>query len=235
VEEKGGLVLAALMTPPHKLIVYGRRGDLSRGARRLIGDLIGDGWDVPGVLGPAEAAKAVVGAWSAVTGQCAVLERQQRVHELRELKVGTLAPGRLRLAVAGDIELVTRWRHDFVIGIWGTADWAESERAIRRRVESRDVYLWDDGCPVSMAVKTRPTKRCITVSYVYTPPEERCRGYATACVAELSRTLLAAGWESCALFADVTNAPANRVYRRIGYVPVCDYEEYTFAGRGRRA
>jgi hypothetical protein len=52
VEDERGLVLAAMMTPPHKLVVYGHRGDLDAGARALAGDLVSGGWEVPGVLGP---------------------------------------------------------------------------------------------------------------------------------------------------------------------------------------
>ena len=36
VEDQGGLVLAALMTPPHKLVVYGHKGDVVGGARALV-------------------------------------------------------------------------------------------------------------------------------------------------------------------------------------------------------
>ena len=33
VQDDGGLVMAAVMTPPYKLVVYGHRGDLKEGAR----------------------------------------------------------------------------------------------------------------------------------------------------------------------------------------------------------
>jgi predicted GNAT family acetyltransferase len=77
-------------------------------------------------------------------------------------------------------------------------------------------------------MKTRPTRRGVSVSYVYTPPELRGKGYATACVAELSRQLLQSGWEFCTLFVDVANLPACRAYQKIGYSLVCAYEEYHF-------
>ena len=64
---------------------------------------------------------------------------------------------------------------------------------------------------------------------VYTPPALRGRGYATACVGALSRLLLDAGWALCALFADVANLAANRVYERVGYRPVCEVDEILFS------
>jgi predicted GNAT family acetyltransferase len=112
--------------------------------------------------------------------------------------------------------------------IFGEADREEARQAAGLGIEDENTYLWEDEKPVSLAMKSRPTRNGVSVTLVYTPPELRGRGYATACVGELSRLLLESGWEYCALFADVTNVAANRVYRRIGYKPVCDHDEYVF-------
>jgi predicted GNAT family acetyltransferase len=230
VEDEHGLVLAAMMTPPHNLVVYGHQGDLDRGTRILIEALLAQGWYVPGVLGPSDVATRVAQRWAGGTGRTCRLKGRQRVYELREVESPVPERGGLRLATEGDVELVAQWRHEFHRGIFGEADQEESIQGARSRIGNGDVYLWVDGQPVSMAMKTRPTQNGISVTLVYTPPALRGRGYATACVGELSRLLLASGWTFCALFADVANAPANRVYQRIGYRPVCDYDEYTFLG-----
>ena len=60
------------------------------------------------------------------------------------------------------------------------------------------------------------------VGYVYTPPEERGRGYATGLVAELTREALASGRRSAFLYTDLANPTSNAIYARIGYVPVRD-------------
>ena len=228
VGDEKGLVLAAMMTPPHKLVVYGHQGDLDGAARLLAEDLVGGGWKVPGVRGPTEVARSVAQSWARSTGQRCELERQQRVHMLR--KAGRPLPerGRLRLATPADIELATEWRYAFDIAVFGQADREAARQAAEHRIGEGDLYLWEDERPVSMATKTRPTRNGISVSLVYTPPQWRGRGYATACVGELSRLLLASGWGYCALFAEVANAAANRVYQKIGYQPVCEYEEYAF-------
>ena len=230
VEDETGLVLAAMMTPPHKLVLYGHQGDLDEGARVLAEELAAEGWRVPGVMGPREVASRFAARWAEVTGARCRLERRQRVYELRA--VGTPVPerGRLRVATAADVEWVAAWHCEFHETVFGEAEPEEARRVAQLRIESEDIYLWEDRRPVSMAMKTRPTSNGISVSLVYTPPELRGRGYATACVGELSRLLLASGWEHCALFADVCNAAANRVYQRIGYQPVCDYDESVFVG-----
>jgi hypothetical protein len=68
----------------------------------------------------------------------------------------------------------------------------------------------------------------VSVGPVYTPPERRGRGYATACVAALSQTILDEGWAFCTLFTDLANPTSNSIYQKIGYHPVCDFAEYRF-------
>ncbi|MFC2037593.1 GNAT family N-acetyltransferase [Chloroflexota bacterium] len=228
VEDHHGLVLTAVMTPPHKLVVVGHRGDLEAATAILVKDLVGEGWQVPGVLGPSEVAKGVAERWAEVarTGSC--LERRQRVYELREVMSPVPERGSLRLAREAEIELVAQWWVAFHIDVFGEADREGAWNAAELRIGNGDIYLWEDRMPVSLAMKNRPTRSGISVSLVYTPPEQRGRGYATACVGELSRALLASGWGYCALFADLSNAAANRMYQRIGYRPACDYDEYAF-------
>jgi len=228
VEDETGLVLAAIMTPPQKLVIYAHQGDVDGGTRALVQDLVRAAWRVPGVLGPSEAAARVAKAWSALTGRGTRLERRQRVYELRKVLTPVPERGKLRPATEADIDLAAQWWYEFHVEISGEADREEASQSARFRIEQGDVYLWDDEGPVSLANKTRPTRRGISIGPVYTPPELRRRGYATACVGELSRLLLASGREFCALFADLANPTSNHIYQEIGYRPVCDYDEYTF-------
>ena len=232
VEDEHGLIVAALMTPPQKLVVYGHQGDLNGGTRILVKELVGAGHRVPGVLGPSEVAQKTAERWEEVTGEAHVLEQRLMVYELREVLRPVPERGQLRLAMETDVELASRWSYEFTLEVFGRADREEAGRAARLRIGQGEIFLWEDGQPVSMAMKTRPTRRGISVGGVYTPPECRRRGYATACVGELSRLLLGAGSEFCALFADLSNATPNRVYQSIGYRPVCDYDEYVFLRDG---
>lgn len=228
VEDETGLILAAVMTWSRKLVVYGHQGDLGGGTRTLVQDLVGEGWGVPGVLGPSDVAKGIAKRWAAVTGGGFDFERRQRVHELREVTSPTPERGRLRLARESDIDLVAGWWYGFHYEIFREADRKAAQLAADGRIEEGDIYLWEDQGPVSMAMKTRPTRSGISVSLVYTPPELRGRGCATACVGELSRLLLDSGFRFCALFADVSNAAANHIYQSIGYEPITEYDEYVF-------
>jgi hypothetical protein len=66
------------------------------------------------------------------------------------------------------------------------------------------------------------TPNGIRIGPVYTPPEERGRGYASRLTAYVSETLLAEGHRFCFLYTDIDNPTANDIYQQIGYRPVTD-------------
>jgi len=107
--DEHGLVLAAIMTPPHNLIVYAHRGDLEGATAILVRNLVSEGWPVPGVLGPSEVAREIAQRWAQVTGREGRLERRLQVYELREVISPVPERGRLRPATEADIESVARW------------------------------------------------------------------------------------------------------------------------------
>jgi predicted GNAT family acetyltransferase len=80
-----------------------------------------------------------------------------------------------------------------------------------------------------MATKTFPTDNGMTVGGVYTPPELRGKGYATSCVAELSRNILQSGKKFCVLTTDLANPTSNSIYIKIGYKPIGDNSFYIFS------
>jgi predicted GNAT family acetyltransferase len=72
----------------------------------------------------------------------------------------------------------------------------------------------------------RETGRTAGISLVYTPPEERGRGYAGAVTAATVEAGYARGKTSASLFTDLRNPVSNRCYEKIGFRPVCDYHAY---------
>ena len=68
----------------------------------------------------------------------------------------------------------------------------------------------------------------MAINSVYTPKEYRQKGYATAVVAELSRTILNSGKKFCTLFTDLANPTSNSIYQKIGYKIEFDNIRYKF-------
>ncbi len=229
VENGGALVAAAVMTPPQRVLLCSAAGADPAPLRPVLDDLRVGGWPVPGVVAPSATSDAFARLWSAATGCAYRPAMRERAYELRRVISPAAVSGCLRVATETDLPLAVDWVYRFMqdAGLPGTVEDAHERAALR--IDDRDLFLWDDGGPVSMAAKARHTTHGMIVSLVYTPRELRGRGYASACVAALSQQLLDAGWEFCALFADLANPTSNDIYQRIGYRPVCDFNEYDFA------
>ena len=229
IQDEQGLILAAIMTPPHNLILFSNREALELGINRLIDDLVQAEWQVPGVIANRKIAKLFADIWNAKNHQKIEFKRRSTLYELREAKSIKLAPGHLRLANLKDLDLIAAWWQDFVRVIDQPITLEKAQHSALDRINHGDIFIWDLGVPVSMAMKVRPTRSGGSLSLVYTPPEYRNNGYATTFISELSKRLLAEGWEYCALFTDATNSPANHVYERVGYLPIDFFDEYSFS------
>lgn len=228
VETNGELTAAAVMTPPHRVVLYSTTGADPAPLCPILDDLRTGEWNVPGVMAPAATSAAFAQLWANTTGQTPRPAMRERAYELRRVIPPAPMPGHLRPATEADIPLAADWAFQFMqdAGLPGTIESAQEIAELR--IADRDLFFWDDGEPVSMAAKTRHSTHGIVVSLVFTPRERRGRGYASACVAALSQQLLDAGWEFCALFTDLANPTSNDIYQRIGYRPVCDFNEYDF-------
>lgn len=182
--------------------------------------------DVNAVIGPAETADAFSEAFGEVTGRARQCHSRQRIFELRALApVTSPAAGALRLARPDEADTLTRWTDGFFAAINEAGD---SRGLVLARMAESSLYVWDHDGAVSMAAAAGRTRRTVRVAHVYTPPEHRGRGYATACVAALTRKLLDEGSERCCLYTDVANPASNAIYQRLGYVPICDVTRYVF-------
>jgi predicted GNAT family acetyltransferase len=226
--EGGALRLAAIMTPPMPLVLAGGPGDGALDP--LVADLLAAGVRPVGAVGPDPLAERFAERWTRATGEAARVAMRQRIHALTEVRPVPGAPGALRRAGDADVERVAHWMAAFDAEALGEADAERARAEARHRIAAGEVWLWDDGEPRAMAASARPTRHGVAVNAVYTPPEGRGRGIATACVAALSRHLLAEGRRFCVLYTDLANPVSNSIYARIGYRPVGDCTLYRFGG-----
>lgn len=195
------------------------------------------GEDVRGAAGTTEAAEAFAAAWTArAGGQSRALVRS-RLFEAREITPPTGVPGELRLAGDDDLEVVAAHLAGFQLDAEVQAGRDPGERsyddldrdAALRRIRAGEFWLWvTDTGPVSSVGGHDAAYGASRVGPVYTPAEHRGHGYAAAATADLSQRLLADGVRPC-LFTDLANPTSNGVYTRIGYRPVRDTVELTFA------
>jgi predicted GNAT family acetyltransferase len=146
-------------------------------------------------------------------------------------------PGGMRRATEDDREIVAKWIAAFSAEA-GTEpveplDWAD--RVIAADPAMRGMYLWEEGgVVVSFAGYNGPTANGIRIGPVYTPPEVRGHGYASACTATLTQMLLDGGRRFCFLFTDLANPTSNKIYQAIGYRPVVDVHIHRFGATSER-
>ena len=224
-EDGGETVGAALRTPPHNLVVARPRDD---SVLETLAEAIDD--DPPGLVAAQPEAEAFAEAWAATTGATLRTNRAQGVFSLDRVEPLVPVSGRMRDARTDDRPLLLDWFRAFMEEAIGESpDAASTAHVVDHRLEadSAGVVFWEDGPMVSLAAFGNPTPNGIRIGPVYTPPEYRRRGYASALVAELSERLLEKR-RFCFLFTDLANPTANRIYEQIGYRRVCEAAEIVF-------
>jgi predicted GNAT family acetyltransferase len=233
VEERGEVMAVALMTPPHNLIVSWIADDSTIGA--IADELHSKGVAIPGVNSSADIARKFALKWCELSGRTFRVHMAQRIYQLNRVTKNPKAAGRLREPTQSDEALMRKWRAAFSMEAEGMdREQAEKDAALPLR-KSRHLLLWEvEAAAVSMAGYSGRTPNGMRVAWVYTPPNNRGKGFAGACVAALSQKLLDDGRKFCFLYTDLANPVSNHVYQKIGYEPVTDATVYSFSEEVRR-
>jgi uncharacterized protein len=228
VERPGEVVAVAVRTALQLILSCIEAIHAPEALDRLVADVASEGEVLLGIVGPPAVARAFAERWSVTTGRPTERTTAMRIYQLDAVLPGTAVPGALRPATPADADLVTRWVSAFRVDIGEPAEADAARRTTDDRIHTGGLYLWETGQPVSMANAGGATPHGIRINLVYTPPEYRRRGYASACVAALSRAMLEAGRRFCFLYTDLDNPTSNHIYQDIGYQPVADADAYRF-------
>ena len=234
-DDDGRVIQIALATPPHNLILSQIAPDaeatedesvrlVARAAREALPGL-------SGVQGPVSLARLFAEHWETLTAQRARLDKHERIYRLDRVRPARPCDGEMRRATEADRPLLLEWLRAFSAEAFNVKDDPSVDALIERRlrVASSGMYLWQvGGTPVSLAGYAGSTPHGIRVGPVYTPPEARGHGYASALTAAVSQTLLDEGRQFVLLFTDLANPTSNHIYQEIGYVPVADVTSYLF-------
>ena len=217
---EGDVVVAAAVRTIAKMALS--REDAPGAVALIARDAIHDP-GLHGLLGPAESLRAFADA----DGRQWHDGRGSTIYDCRSVVEPPPGVGIRRVAGRADRALVARWVDAFMDEAFpdGTAH-TDGEAAADRYIANGTMHLWTvDDAPVACAAALGPTPNAIRIGGVYTPPENRCRGYASALVADLTRDQLDRGRAFVYLYADRTNPTSNSIYQKIGYRRVADSDE----------
>jgi predicted GNAT family acetyltransferase len=236
IEDGGQIELVSLCTPPFPAIVsYCENLPGDEVLQTLLSDLsdyLGEGFT--GINAHKALAERMKDLWEQDTGRKARLAMAMRIYKLEQVIPVEGVPGKLRPAEIGDKDVMLSWYAGFQRdAMLEEPDLARVQKQVNMYLKAdpgeRGLYFWiKDGQPVSMAGYAGPTPNGIRIGAVYTPPEQRKSGYASAVTAGLSQQLLDQGFKFCFLFTDLLNPTSNYIYQQIGYRPVCDVDRYDF-------
>jgi uncharacterized protein len=225
----GGLIVgAALRTPPHNLVLS--EVDEKGAIEPLVADVRAVFDQLPGALGPTGPVEQFVRSWEAVSGARARLAIAERIYRAEDVLPPAGVGGGMRSYAVADRDRALEWLEAFGAEALSQPAFEDAADVLDRRLAEPEggIVFWQDGEAVSLAGYGGPTPNGIRIGPVYTPPERRGRGYATALVAELTRTLLEGGRRFCFLFTDLANPTSNTIYQRVGYRPVTDVNQWAF-------
>ena len=215
---------AAMRTSPYKILITRAAGIEME---CLIQGIHVVDRGIPGVGTDKVTGQAFAERWVEITGKSSRVGMQLRIHELAEVTAPKWPDGKLRFAETDELDLLYEWLRGFAEDA-GTTTVRRSEDWVPAAVEADQVYLWDDGGPVSMAIWGRATDNGVSIRGVYTPRDKRNKGYASAVVAGVSQLWLDRGKRFACLFTDLANPTSNDIYYELGYRPVVDVDDYVF-------
>ena len=224
-----GIAMRTAPFPPHPVYLLAMPDDA---VAALSAAVLARGEDIGGATGLRPAADLFAAAIAHRTGRQVVNGLHHRLFELGTLVAPRPVPGRLRPVRADEAEHALAWVQQFFADAdeqAGRLAGHDGEAAafdiddVRRKLAEEVLWFWEDaeGRAVHLIGANPPAYGVSRIGPVYTPKEERRRGWAAAAVAEVSRLLRERG-DRVILFTDQANPTSNALYQALGYEPVVD-------------
>jgi predicted GNAT family acetyltransferase len=192
--------LIGLMTPPKNLLLYEHKNLNISVMELFVNNLYSQYKSIPGITGELTLAKSFLEAYSKISACNYKISMNLRIYKLTKVSEYNKPDGIFRCAEKKDIEMITNFINEFSVSINEPVNIEYTKEMAEKGIANKEIFIWENKNIVSMAKKHRPTKHGMAVSYVYTPIEYRCKGYATALVAELSKNILDSGKLFCTLY-----------------------------------
>ncbi|HDR4604414.1 TPA: GNAT family N-acetyltransferase [Bacillus cereus] len=179
--------------------------------------------DIPGLIGNKKVVQKLAEEIAVLENKKMNVVMEQGVYALQQVKKKWTEEGIFREINSDELPVIEKWIYQFCEDVNLPTTKEEAEQTAHTLITNHRLFgLEIDGKLVSVAAKTRPTKNNITINFVYTPKEERKKGYASNCVAALSQRMLDEGYKTTTLYTDLANPTSNKIYQEIGYEQIAE-------------
>ncbi|KAG9393560.1 FR47-like protein [Carpediemonas membranifera] len=208
------LVLVAIQTPPRPLVAgtVGSHEVSKDEVALLIDEVAANDLVLPGINADVAVAEMIAAEHAYRSGQLYEEDIHLNLYALDSSPEST--GGELRAPTEAELPLVNRWVSEFYAEVIHEPDRACPAMGVG---EMPSLALWVvDGAPVSMLQFVLPTPASTMVTHVYTPPDNRGKGYATGMVAAAAAKAVQDKGLIC-LHAHAANPASNQVYRTVGF------------------
>jgi len=231
VTDKNKTELIMLLRRPWKLLLYSPTGNMKKELYKFAAEKIYKvNKNLPGVNTEKKTGKMFAEEYCKIANKECKLHLEMRILLLENLLEGSLKNDVIyRKAEIKDKEILKGFTKDFHKEALNEELPDEIlEEKFYNYFEKGYFVLEKDGKIVAQTVSGRNLKKGKCISGVFTPKEERGKGYAYNLVYRVSKEFLNKGAEYCVLYTDDSNPISNHVYEKIGYVRKVDTFDLDF-------
>ena len=231
VEDNGNTELIMLLRRPWKLLLYSPTNNSSDELYKFTSEAVYEvDKDIPGV----NAEKVIANKFAKY--YCEKTQKDFKLHTpMRILVIKEMIPFDLkedvvfRSAKQSDKDVLTKFIQDFhVEALHDEWPYEKAEEYFYNHLDGGYYVLEHNGKIVSQVVAARRMPKGIGIGGVYTPKEERGKGYAFNVVYRATKLQFDNGSEYCVLYTDDKNPISNHVYEKMGYKRMVDVEDLDF-------
>ncbi len=232
VREQENIVVIFIYRPPYNLVVHPLKPISDEEMTIFAKDVYQKVSNIPGINAPDWFARSFSEQFKIISCRDYHLYLSMDIMEIRTLNPVKLPSVTCRLAKEIDLTFMDRWTCEFQKeALHEIPDSSIIHQKNMERIAKKQSYiiLDDHHIPRAMGLLTRPMKKGIAITLVYTEPLSRGKGYGMSVAYHLTKIAFDMGYQYVTLYVDKSNPISNRVYKKVGFQVIIDQSDYRFA------